>query len=317
MRSFLFILVIAVFAVWGQLSLAEDAKRPGAHDVNELIGTIHVAGADTNDSNGLTGGDKFNAEFESILSEYVDEKGMVDYAKLRRFRLKLKAILAQLAILGREEYESWGRDEKIAFWVNTWNVKMLAIIIENYPIDSSRMHRLWWPPSSIRHIPPKFEVGTVKWNSYKFIVMDEEFNLYSIENRFFRKEFADPRVFFALCSANLDSPLLRNKPYYGKDLGEQLDEQVRRFLCSKSGLQVDTKTDKVTLSVLFEQRLPWYGGEFAAKYGIDRKFKSHPAENRAVLNFITHYVSQSTVSYLETGNYTIKYKRYDWRLNGR
>lgn len=275
--------------------------------------------SDVNDNDPNTAvesaGDIFNTEFETVLSQYVNDNGMVDYDTLHRYNLKMKSLLAQLATLDPQEYQSWTREEKIAFWINTYNIKMLDIIADNYPIESKRLHRLWWPPSSIRHIPPRGEVGTPKWNSYKFIVMDEEFTLYEIENRFFREEFADPRVFFALSLACLDSPPLQNKPYYGKDLDRQLDEQVKRFLATPNGIKIDRQKEKVSLSVLFEPKRPWFGTEFLIGYGTDKKFKSQSPDLAAVLNFITNYLDQHDVKYLETGNYSITFKAFDWRVN--
>ena len=32
-------------------------------------------------------------------------------------------------------------------------------------------------------------------------------------------------------------------------------------------------------------------------------------------NFITNYISKENISFLETGNYTIKYMTYDWTIN--
>jgi hypothetical protein len=281
----------------------QEPNTPAYPDVNEP------------DTVAESAGDTFNKEFAPIFSEYVNEQGMVDYAKLRRHRLEMRALLAQLAILDPQEYESWTREEKIAFWINTFNVKMLNIIIENYPIESRRFDRLWWPPNSIRHIQPRAKVGTPKWNSYKFIVMDEEFTLYEIENRFFRKEFADPRIFLALCFASLDSPPLRNEPYYGKDLDRQLDVQAKRFLSTTSGIRIDRQNQKVYLSVFFEPEWPWYGRQFLAKYRTDKKFKSQSQAIAAVLNFITNYLDKHDIAYLETGNYSVSFKAYDWRVN--
>lgn len=260
-------------------------------------------------------GDAFNKEFEPIFTEYVNEQGMANYQELRRHRLELKALLAQLAILDPQQYQSWTKQEKIAFWINTHNIKMLDIIVSNYPIESKRFDRLWWPPNSIRHIPPRGEVGTPKWNGYKFIVMDEEFTLYEIENRFFKKEFPDPRIFLTLSLASLDGPPLANKPYYGKDLDKQLEQQAKRFLSTPSGIRIDRRTDKVYLSVLFEPKWPWYGRQFLAAYATDKKFKSQSPEMAAVLSFICNYLDTPDVSYLETGNYSVTFKAYDWRVN--
>ncbi|MFA5422646.1 MAG: DUF547 domain-containing protein [Phycisphaerae bacterium] len=263
----------------------------------------------------LSAGDEFNKEFAPIFSEYVNKDSKVDYRKLSKYGLEMQALLARLAILEPQEYESWTTDEKIAFWINTYNLKMLDIIANNYPVESRRLDRLWWPPNSIRHIPPRGDVGTPKWNSCKFIVMDEEFTLYEIENRFFKNQFKDPRIFLALTMATLDSPPIRPEPYYGKELDKQLEEQTKRFLSSPRAFNIDRNAGKVYLSVLFEPKWPWYGKEFLDKYAIDKKFKDRSPEIRAVLNFISKYVDSASVSYLETGNYKIEFISYDWRVN--
>jgi hypothetical protein len=291
-----------------------EPNRSRTPEPNEQPGNNPFDANDTNTAAKSTG-DTFNKEFEPIFSEYVDRNGMVNYDRLHRYRLQIRALLARLAILDPQEYKSWTRNEKIAFWINTFNLKMLDIIADNYPIESKRFHRLWWPPNSIRHIPPIGDVGTPKWNGYKFIVMDEEFTLYEIEKRFFRKDFTDPRIFLALSFASLDGPPLQNKPYYGKDLDRQLDEQAKRFLSTPSGIRIDRQKNIVELSTLFEPKWPWYGGEFLAKYGTDRKFKSQPPAIAAVLNFISNYLDKRDVVYLETGNYSIRFKAYDWRVN--
>ena len=59
----------------------------------------------------------------------------------------------------------------------------------------------------------------------------------------------------------------------------------------------------------------WYGKHFIAKYGTDLKFKKQEPSVRAVLNFLSKYTSPQDTSYLETGNYTVEYIRYDWTLN--
>lgn len=263
----------------------------------------------------LPKGDLFNKAFTQIFENYVNEQGMVNYEKLRMHRLELSAILAQVAMLDRSRYESWGRNEQIAFWINVYNVSLLDIIIRNYPIESNRFRRLWWPPQSIRHIDPIGVVGSPKWDRFKFIVMDEEFTLSEIENRFFRSKFKDPRIFMALHCASLGGPQLRNEPFYGRTLDSQLDEQTKKYINSPAGVDIKQNKGIVYLSVLFSNRLPWFGMEFAQSYAIDRKFKSHPPQTRAVLNFISNYLPTGKVSYLETGNYKIEFKVYDWRLN--
>ena len=191
---------------------------------------------------------------------------------------------------------------------------MLKVMILNYPIDSSRFWRLFgWPPTSIRHIEPKDVFGSAKWDRYKLLVMDEEFTLSEIEERFFRKEFDDPRVFLALTQGCLSGPPLRNEPYYGYKLDEQLNDQARSFFTRPVSFQIHRDKQAVLLSSLFDPT--WYGKDFIPKYGTDKKFKNEKPAVRATLNFITNYVSSQDVAFLETQYYEVSYITFDWRLN--
>jgi len=306
-----------------------EPNSPAEPITDEQAKAIESSAAEPNHSNAIaeepnglekakkpfSKGDSFNEKFEGLFTTYVNDKGRVDYDKLQFKQLLIKAMLAEVAMLEPEEYDAWSRDEKIAFWVNIYNLKILDIITDNYPIDSIRVRRLWWPPDSIRHIPPISQVGTPKWDRYKFIVMDEQFTLLEIENRFFRKKFKDPRIFLAISFASIGGPPLRNEPYYGKILERQLEDQAKRYLNSPEGLQIKRKKEQVRFSVLFESSLPWFGNEFLRDYATDKKFKNQKPEVRAVLNFATKYLSSYNKNFLETGNYEVQFKAYDWRLN--
>jgi len=250
----------------------------------------------------------FHEKCAEILKNFVNDEGMVDYKTLRRKRLELKALLQEFDNLDPNEYRTWPKEDKIAFWLNAYNIQMLNIITENYPIESSRFLRLFpgWGPNSILHIK-----GI--WRNYKFLVMDEEFTLAEIDRRFFRKEFDDPRIFFAISRASLSSPPLRNEPYYGYKLNEQLDGQARRFLSSPLAFRTDKEKQRVYLSSLFQSSS--YGKEFISKFSIDKKFKDQEPTTRAVLNFITNYVPRNKVSFLEVGKYSVKFMKYDWTIN--
>lgn len=248
----------------------------------------------------------FHDKCAGILSRFVNDKGIVNYKMLKRKRPELKGLLDEFAALEPGQYNSWPKEDKIAFWINAYNIQMLNIIVSNYPIQSSRIMRLFWPPDSIRHIE-----GI--WSEYKFIVMDEEFTLSEIDRRFFREEFTEPRVFFAISYASVSGPALRNEPYYGRKLAGQLDEQVREFLSSPRAFVIDRKKQKVYLSAVLKPT--WYGQQFISRYGTDKKFKDKEPAVRAVLNFTADYIPQKDVSFLETANYSVEYIAYDWRLN--
>ena len=106
---------------------------------------------------------------------------------------------------------------------------------------------------------------------------------------------------------------LRNEAYCGQNLSAQLDDQVKKFIAGSHAFKIDRENQIVSLSSILNPM--WYGGQFVAKYGTDLKFKQQEPAVRAVLHFLTKYISQQDIDYLETGNYTIGYLRYDWTLN--
>lgn len=244
--------------------------------------------------------------YAELLRDYVQDDGYVDYTSLHRRRLEVKQLVMDLGELDPNVYAAWPKSEQLALWINAYNLKMLEIISRNYPIQSSRWLRLTWPPTDIRHI-----AGI--WTDYRLLVMDEEFTLAEVERRFFHTTFGDPRVFLALTCACRSGPPLRKKPYEGRDLDRQLDEQVKTFLSGPQGFGIDRRAMVVHLSAIFKPA--WRGKEFVARYGTDKKFKGREPETRAVLHFIANYLSREDAYFLETENYAIEYMNFDWRLN--
>lgn len=277
------------------------------NDVNAIdANDTHILKTEPNDPN-TDSATSFHDKCAHILQTYVRPDGKVNYNKLKRKKPNIYALLYDFNKLDPKIYESWSKQDKIAFWINAYNIKMLHIIVNNYPIEPiSRFHSAIWGAKSIRHIEGK-------WTKHKFLVMDEVFTLLEIDERFFRKQFDEPRVVFALTRASLSSPPLRNEPYYGSKLDKQLDDQTKKFISSPLAFKIDRKKGKVYLSALFQK--PAYGKMFVGKYGIDRKFKGKEPETRAVLNFITNFVSEDTKEYLELGNYTVQFMGYNWTIN--
>ncbi|MHC4574943.1 MAG: DUF547 domain-containing protein [Planctomycetota bacterium] len=285
--------------------------QPGVVDLNTVEPSVtEPAEVEPNESKQVPRV-TFHDKCSAILDKFVDHKGMVDYQALKRERLELKALLDEFAKLDRKQYESWPREDKIAFWINAYNVQMLSIITDNYPIESFRLLRLLptWGPDSIRHIDKK--IGGI--GSQKFSVMNEVFTLDEVENRFFREEFGEPRVFLAAGRATLDSPSLRKEPYHGYRLYEQLEDQTKRFLSTPRAFSIDRQNRKVYVSSLFSPSS--YGKDFVRNYRTDKKFKDQTPVVRAVLNFISRYVSAQDVLFIERQNYSVKYIAYDWRIN--
>ncbi|MEM8639713.1 MAG: DUF547 domain-containing protein [Cyanobacteria bacterium P01_G01_bin.54] len=233
-----------------------------------------------------------NADFARVLSTYVDDQGLVDYVALQGDRQALDAYNTALATVTPETYASWSEAEQIAFWVNAYNSLTLKSIIDQEPLKAS-----------IKDI-------TGVWRIRKHEILSDAKTLDNIEHQTLRVDFNEPRIHAALVCAALSCPKLRQEPYVGDRLDAQLDDQSRQFINSPQGVQIKPEDGIVYLSAIFK----WFGEDWVATYGVEDGFAGNENE-KAVLNFVSQYVSDEDARYLEAGDYTIQYLEYDWSLN--
>ncbi len=238
-----------------------------------------------------------------ILTTYVDEHGNVDYKTLRPKRRRLIAATRAFDNIDPTEYMSWSPKEKIAFWINAYNILTLKLVVDNYPIKKA-WYRITYPPNSIIHI-------SGAWTKHYFKVMGIEYTLREIEREILMARYADPRICFTFSYATLGGALLRNEPYYPDKLDEQLDDQVKKFLADPRGLRIDHKEKTIRLADIFN----WYKSDFIEKYGDIKKFRDRPEHIQAYLNCIVPYISSDDLKYVESQDYEVKFLKYDWRLN--
>lgn len=230
--------------------------------------------------------------YREVLATYVDADGMVDYAALQQNRQMLDNYNAAIAAVTEETYNTWTEAEQIAFWVNAYNSVTLASIINQDPLKDS-----------IKDI-----VGV--WRITKHPVRDQARTLDNIEHQQLRADFNEPRIHAALVCAAVSCPPLRAEPFVGETLDEQLEDQVKLFLAKPDGFRIDKAEGVVHLSMIFN----WFGEDWIPTYGTDEGFAGNEAE-KAVLNFVSNYVSDEDKAYLREGNYQISYLHYDWSLN--
>ena len=245
------------------------------------------------ESSAIASAKPFNYDdYAAVLKTYVSDRGLVDYKGLQANRQQLDAFNTAFAAVAPSTYSSWSEKEQIAFWINAYNAFTLQSIVDQNPLKKS-----------IRDIP-----GVWKWRKFK--IAGQSKTLDNIEHNTLRVDFNEPRIHVALVCAAISCPPLRNEPYRAEKLDAQLDDQVRKFLNSPHGLRIDQKEGRVYLSSIFK----WFGKDWKQSYSAEDKFTGNTSE-RAVLNFVSNYLSPQDREYLERGDYKISYLDYDWSLN--
>ena len=109
----------------------------------------------------------------------------------------------------------------------------------------------------------------------QYVLFDKNPSLADEEEvRRFRKQFAEPRVFFAISQASLSSPPLRNEPYYGDSLYRQLDEQVIKA-GGRVYLAKDARLNRDSFNAMYPRIDEWR--EIKKKIDPENRFTSSMA----------------------------------------
>jgi hypothetical protein len=244
-------------------------------------------------------------DYAAVLKAHVDDKGMVDYKALKEDHGKLDDFLVAMARLDGATYDAWTEQARIAFWINAYNALTLKAILDHYPIQAGLLSGLAYPKNSIRQIP-----GV--WDKLQFLVVGSKMTLNQIEHETLRAKFNEPRIHVALVCAALGCPRLRNEPFVGEKLGDQLDDQTKGFVNDPAKFRIDRDGGKVYLSSIFK----WFGGDFVKKHKPEAGFDSGGSDaEKAVLHFASGYLPAQDAEYLRTGRYAVAYLDYDWSLN--
>lgn len=242
--------------------------------------------------------------FDQVLNTYVDPNGLVNYSALRRYRASLFEPMRLLKEMHTAEYLAMEQKEKIAFWINTYNLCTLKLVIENYPIEPKWFMKFFFPDNSVIHLTNARE------NIY-FDIFDLQYTLKEIETEFLIEKFSEPRAFFAICYASKGAPMLRNEPYRMETLDQQLEEQTRMYINSPRGFWIDREQKKIYVSAIFN----WYSDAFK-NFQSEKRFRNYEPKYRGFLNFIYDYIDESDRNFLRNNSpLEIEYIRYNWELN--
>jgi hypothetical protein len=223
------------------------------------------------------------ADWDALLSKYVDDQGRVDYPALAGAdRPTFEGIFAAVAASSPEaqpaRYPTRAAQE--AYYLNAYNVLVWKYVLSR--------------PGTLRNI---HEVADAFFSITKFVVGGRETNLNDLEGLVIRPQFKDPRVHMALNCASGGCPRLPRHAFTPDRLEAQLDAETRRFLAEKRNVDYDSTTKRVRLSKLFD----WFKDDFGGA----------PAK---VLGWINQYRSPNAHLPLDA---KLEYIEYDWRLNDR
>jgi len=233
--------------------------------------------------------------YESILNRHlktdVSIEGTrftaVDYSALaaeaRKQDSDYSALLRELASIDPGTLDT--REDKMAFWINVYNIGAIKTILDHYPVDSIRSRRINW-------------LG-LPWDRKVVTVGGKEYSLAQIENDILLHTFKDLRIHFAINCASVSCVNLAQEPYRGSTLFKQMEEQGRQFLADQQkGVRIDREKRTIYLSQVFK---------------FDKKHFDELAGG--AIKFILPYLRSEDQEFLKKEKLNIEYLDYNWKSN--
>lgn len=210
--------------------------------------------------------------------------GLVDYdafARAPEFPRYLQALAAA-------KLETMDEDERLAFWINSYNAYTIQLIVAHQET------------ASIRNINKTFGVLQLKgpWTEPLVHAAGRTLTLDDVQHTILRKEFGEPRVLFALACGAMGCPPLRSESYTGTKLVDQLNDQGRMFL------RESPEKNR------FENRRVLYLSPLLTAYRND-----FGQSRQDLSRSLAEYFEGDDRKALAEGRVFIRETRFDWALN--
>ncbi len=192
------------------------------------------------------------SNYAKLLGHYVVKKNVnnhqqhwVSYSKLRQGSLFYN-VVRDIQYFPLHRLHT--REEKLAFYINAYNILAMKMVIEHWPVDSIKDIGYFFSPVWEK---PAGRLGR------KIVSLDE------VEHKILRP-MKEPRIHFALVCASIGCPDLLQEPFTAEKLDQQLDHQVTHYLNSNKGLVI--KSGYIRVSKIFH----WFAKDFKAQGGVDK-----------------------------------------------
>ena len=199
-----------------------------------------------------------------FLGKYVSDKGNVNYDKIKSNKTDLDVIIKQFE--EKQPTDKWSKNEKLAYYINAYNVYTLKVVIDNYPTKS------------IKGIDNAWDKKIVTSGKNKISLSD-------VEHEILRK-MNEPRIHFAINCASFSCPNLLNEAYLPEIVDEQLEIVTKSFINDK------TKNAITASEIKISQIFNWFGGDFKTKKTslIDflKKYSTIKIDKKAKIKFLDY-----------------------------
>jgi hypothetical protein len=241
---------------------------------------------------------------KGILIEYMDDRGLINYYAIRasKFYTSFRKQTGGLHSFDPGTLSSNG--EKLAFWINLYNILILDAVISLDFHKSVAEHlgglgffrKAAYTISGLRMSADDIEHGILRNNRGHPFLPFYQFHPGDPRMQWIIKPF-DPRIHFALNCASASCPPIHS--YQADKIDSQLDMAAKSFI--GADLEIDQHKGVIFLSSIYK----WFSGDFGGR--------------EKTLDFILKYYAGEHKDWMISKRRRLRFtfKPYDWGLNGK
>ena len=212
--------------------------------------------------------EQFSAGWQQLVSDVVDEHGMVDFTAVSTRMVELERLVAAIAKLPAPTDQR----AALAYHLNAYNVlAMKGVVVHDYPKDLKSLL-----------------VRAGFFRNTEYLINGIWINLEDYENTVIRA-IPDARLHVGINCMSISCPRLRDEAYLPDTLDQQLDAAMREFARSDQHVAVDHKQQEVALSAI----LKWYREDFPGQQWKDlipylNSYREEPIPEHYSVHFLPY-----------------------------
>ncbi|MGY8690827.1 MAG: DUF547 domain-containing protein [Verrucomicrobiales bacterium] len=208
-------------------------------------------------------------QYDVLIQKYVTPIG-VRYKAWHGNSADKKALAGVISAIGSESLTGKSSDEKLAFYLNSYNAWILHRILQDYPTKGPGGGGFFGRNKF-------FKAETLR-------VAGKVTSFHLLENDTIRPTFKEPRIHFALNCASASCPPLHGKAFRGETLDATLDALAKGFVNSNPLGVKSNGSSKVAISKIFD----WYEDDFKSAGGAlayINKYRTRPFPTGTKVSF--------------------------------
>ena len=227
-------------------------------------------------------------DWNSVLGEYVNAQGYVDYQRLKSnsatFDRYVQRIESVSPASNPELFPT--KADELAYYMNAYNALVFKGVLSRGPEQKS----VWRGLVS----------GYNFFVKMKITVGGKRTNLKKLEDDIIRAKYLDPRIHAAINCASISCPRLPREAFVAATLEQQLDDAMREFVNSELHVTLDQTRRIAKVSKIFK----WFKEDFI----------NYEKSNGNLQPSLLHYINQYREMKIPA-DFKIEFLDYNKKIN--